>query len=59
MRRGLLRRLLAAKPILRFLDIHNALTGLIIENTTIELPDGRKKNLMVCGEQSYRRHFEG
>lgn len=43
MRRGLLRRLLAAKPILRFLDIHNALTGLIIENTTIELPDGRKK----------------
>ena len=30
-----LRRLLQAKPLLRFLDIHNALSGLIIENTKI------------------------
>lgn len=30
-----LRRLLAAKPLLRFLDIHNALSGLIIENTKV------------------------
>ncbi|QWD89158.1 phosphoenolpyruvate mutase [Polynucleobacter sp. MWH-CaK5] len=39
-RRNRLRRLLQVKPIVRFLDIHNALTGLIIENTTITLPDG-------------------
>lgn len=32
-RRSSLKRLLAAKPIIRFLDIHNALSGLIIENT--------------------------
>lgn len=32
-----LRRLLQAKPLLRFLDIHNALSGLIIENTKIEV----------------------
>ncbi|GAA0366851.1 phosphoenolpyruvate mutase [Bowmanella denitrificans] len=30
-----LRRMLAAKPLLRFLDIHNALSGLIIENTRV------------------------
>ncbi len=33
LRRGRLRRLLQVKPILRFLDIHNALSGLIVENT--------------------------
>ncbi|MDB2318928.1 phosphoenolpyruvate mutase [Gammaproteobacteria bacterium] len=32
-----LRRLLKAKPIIRFLDIHNALSGLIIENTKINI----------------------
>lgn len=32
-----LRRLLNAKPILKFLDIHNALSGLIIETTEIEI----------------------
>lgn len=32
-----LRRLLAAKPIIRFLDIHNALSGLIIENTNVQI----------------------
>jgi phosphoenolpyruvate phosphomutase len=40
-RRGSLRRLLSAKPIVRFLDIHNALTGLIIENAAYETPEGR------------------
>lgn len=32
LRLGSLRRLLQSKPMLRFLDIHNALTGLIVEN---------------------------
>ena len=32
-----LRRLLDAKPIVRFLDLHNALSGLIIEHTKIEV----------------------
>ena len=36
-----LRRLLRVKPILRFLDIHNALSGLIIENTAVTTPTGR------------------
>ena len=31
-----------------FLDIHNGLSGLIIENTKVEV-NGRLKNLMVCG----------
>ena len=30
-----LRRLLNAKPLIRFLDVHNALSGLIIENTAV------------------------
>lgn len=38
-----LRRLLAVKPIVRLLDIHNGLTGLIIENTSVEGPDGRRE----------------
>jgi phosphoenolpyruvate mutase len=32
-----LRRLLKAKPLIRFLDIHNALSGLIIEHTQVEV----------------------
>lgn len=32
-----LRRLLKAKPLIRFLDIHNALSGLIIENTSVDI----------------------
>ena len=32
-----LRRLLDARPIIRFLDIHNALSGLIIEHTKVEV----------------------
>lgn len=35
-----LRRLLQVKPLLRFLDIHNALSGLIVENTKILIPAG-------------------
>lgn len=42
-RRGRLRRLLQVKPILRFLDLHNALSGLIIENTVVETEDGIKR----------------
>lgn len=32
-----LRRLLNAKPLVRFLDLHNALSGLIIEHTRVEV----------------------
>jgi phosphoenolpyruvate mutase len=32
-----LRRMLQAKPLVRFLDLHNALSGLIIENTKVEV----------------------
>ena len=35
LRRSKLRRLLNAKPILRFIEAHNGLTGLIVENTSI------------------------
>lgn len=42
-RRGALRRLLHVKPLLRFLDIHNALSGLIIEHTAVESPSGRRE----------------
>jgi phosphoenolpyruvate mutase len=38
-----LRRMLKVKPLLRFLDIHNALSGLIIENTQIETEYGKKE----------------
>ena len=36
-----LRRMLQAKPIVRFLDIHNALSGLIVEHAYIDTPLGR------------------
>lgn len=39
-RRRTLRRLLNAKDLIRFLDIHNALTGLIVENTSVECESG-------------------
>lgn len=42
-RRRRLRRLLQVKPIVRFLDLHNALSGLIIENTSVSMPDGTKR----------------
>lgn len=38
-----LRRMLKVKPILRFLDIHNALSGLIIEKTSIDTSEGRRE----------------
>lgn len=39
-RLGRLRRLIAAQPIVRILEAHNGLTGLIVESTTAEV-DGR------------------
>jgi phosphoenolpyruvate phosphomutase len=38
-----LRRMLQVKPLLRFLDIHNALSGLIIEHAHVDTPDGRRE----------------
>jgi len=38
-----LRRMLKVKPLVRFLDLHNALSGLIIENTFVETPQGRRE----------------
>jgi len=43
LRRASLRRMLNAKPLLRFLDLHNGLSGLIIEKIGIETPQGRKE----------------
>lgn len=42
-RRASLRRMLNARPLLRFLDLHNALSGLIIEKVSIETSTGRKE----------------
>jgi phosphoenolpyruvate mutase len=42
-RRKRFRRLLQVKPIVRFLDLHNALSALIIENTVVEMADGTKR----------------
>ena len=39
-RRATLRRLIAAKPIVRIMEAHSGLTGLIIENTQIQKEDG-------------------
>ena len=41
-RRKSLRRLLAAKDMLRFLDIHNGLSSLIVETASIRNPKGSK-----------------
>lgn len=38
-----LRRMLKVKPLIRLLDIHNGLTGLIIENIHIDTPNGRRE----------------
>lgn len=43
LRRKSLRRMLQAKPLVRFLDIHNALSGLIVENAYVDTPDGRRE----------------
>jgi phosphoenolpyruvate phosphomutase / 2-hydroxyethylphosphonate cytidylyltransferase len=37
-----LRRLIAAKPITRFMEVHNGLTGLIVENIGVDV-DGRRR----------------
>jgi phosphoenolpyruvate phosphomutase len=37
MRLNRLRRLLAAKPLLRFMEAHNGLTGLIVENVRLQI----------------------
>ena len=42
-RLGRLRRLLDAKSLVRFLDVHHALSGLIIEHTTIKV-DGKEES---------------
>ena len=41
-RQRMLRRLINVKPIVRFLESHSALTGLIIENTSVEI-NGKKE----------------
>ncbi len=38
-----LRRMLQVKPLLRFLDIHNALSALIIERAYVDTPNGRRE----------------
>lgn len=38
-----LRRMLQVKPLIRLLDIHNGLTGLIIEHTYIDTDEGRRE----------------
>lgn len=39
-RRAALRRLIAAKPVVRIMEAHSGLTGLIIENTKVQKDDG-------------------
>ncbi|MFP4573626.1 MAG: phosphoenolpyruvate mutase [Desulfobacterales bacterium] len=38
-----LRRMLQVKPLIRLIDIHNGLSGLIVENTFIETPNGQRE----------------
>ncbi|GMU41355.1 MAG: phosphoenolpyruvate mutase [Chloroflexota bacterium] len=38
-----LRRLLASKPLSRFMEVHNGLTGLIVERAQVDLPAGRRE----------------
>lgn len=42
-RRVSLRKMLLAKPLIRLGDIHNGLTGLIIEKTAVETASGRRE----------------
>jgi phosphoenolpyruvate mutase len=42
-RRRKLRRLLKAKPLVRLLESHNGLTGLIVENLSVDSQSGRKE----------------
>lgn len=41
-RLGMLRRLIDAKPLVRFMEAHNGLTGLIVENTIEDIEPGRR-----------------
>jgi len=43
LRRARLRRLLSSKPLLRFMEAHNGLTGLIVENTFVDSNQERKE----------------
>ncbi len=43
MRRNKLRRLLQAKPMVRLMEAHNGLTGLIVENAGIDTEEGRRE----------------
>ena len=38
-----LRRMLQVKPLVRFLDLHNALSGLIVEHARVETPAGTRE----------------
>lgn len=38
-----LRRMLQVRPLVRFLDIHNALSGLIVEHAHVDGPEGRRE----------------
>ncbi|GAB5558786.1 MAG: phosphoenolpyruvate mutase [Synoicihabitans sp.] len=42
-RRGLLRRLLDAKPLVRVLEVHNPISALIVENAFVEIDDQRRE----------------
>ena len=42
-RRSRLKRLLSIKPCLSVLEAHNGLTGLIVEKTGVETPEGKKQ----------------
>ena len=42
-RRASLRRMLKVKPIVRIADLHNGLSGLIIENISVDTPQGKRE----------------
>lgn len=42
-RRGKLRRLLKAKDLVRLIEAHNGLTGLIVENVVVETDEGKRE----------------
>lgn len=43
LRRASLRRMLNSKPLLRFLDLHNGLSGLVIEKICVDTPHGKRE----------------
>ena len=44
-----LKRLIELKPIVRILEAHNGLTGIIVEKTNVNI-NGEKLNLMNMGK---------